>query len=437
MKNLAKRNLICFAVLAVILIALCFINIGVPATTSRFVGFVPAITKDIDISGGVASKYEVTYADGVLNTQQELERTVKMLSSKLSKYGYGNACVSTGSNDNIYVEIPKVRQSSAILDAIATTGALYITTDSLDSINEETAINGEDVMNVTSKFSQTSANGFSWGVNVHLTDEGKNKLADLTENAASSKVTLNIFVGENTISQIGISGQYVSNDLYFYGTSSTEDSANVTSLQILMGKYNAEFDMVNNEIIEIAPLISNSIQTLIIIAITVISALLLVMFFVMFGQLGFIVTLNYAFLLTLSAFFMQALPIFVLSYSGVVGLGLGIILFFMSNFIIFNSAKKSYAEGKKIPLSIKLGIKNNALKIVDISVIAIIASIVLYFVGGVYVQSFALGLAILSALNLLTSLALNMLFTKWYIRINSKDAKKLHFIREDNISELD
>jgi preprotein translocase subunit SecD len=134
---------------------------------------------------------------------------------------------------------------------------------------------------------------------------------------------------------------------------------------------------------------------------------------------------------------MQALPIFVLSYSGIVGLGLGIVLFFMSNFIIFSSAKKNYAEGKKIPLSVKLGIKNNALKIVDFSVIAIILAIVLYFIGGVYVQSFALALGITSALNLLTSLALNMLFTKWYTRINPKDAKKLRFTREDNISELD
>lgn len=437
MKNLAKRNLICFAVLAVILIALCFVNIGVPATTSRFVGFVPAITKDIDISGGVASKYEVTYADGVLNSQQELETTVNMLSSTLSNYGYGNACVSTGTNDNIYVEIPKVRQAEAILNAIATTGALYITTDSNDSINKETAINGDDVVTVTSQFSQTSASAFSWGVNINLTDSGKNKLADFTKDAASSQVTLNIFVGDNTISQIGIGGQLQTNDLYFYGTSSSQDSANVTALQILMGKYNAEFDMVNNEIIEIAPLINPSIEVLIYIALALISVLLLVMFFVLFGELGFIVTLNYAFFLTLTAFFMQALPIFVLSYSGIVGLGLGIVLFFMSNFIIFSSAKKGYAEGKKIPLAVKLGIKNNALKIVDISVISIIASIVLYFIGGVYVQSFALSLAICSALNLLTSLALNLLFTKWYTRINSKNAKKLRFTREENISELD
>lgn len=437
MKKLAKRNLICFAVLAVILIALCFVNIGVPATTSRFVGFVPAITKDIDISGGVASKYEVTYGDGVLNSQAELDRTVSMLSSTLASYGYGNACVSQGSNNNIYVEIPKVRQAEAILGAIATTGDLYITTDSIDSIDKDKAITGEEVVTATSQFSQTSASSFSWGVNINLTDKGKEKLASLTENASNGSVTLNIFVGETTISQIGLGGPIDTNDLYFYGTSTTQDNANVTALQILMGKYNAEFDMVNNEIIEIAPLISSSIEVMIYIALALISVLLLVMCFVLFGELGLIITLNYAFFLTLTAFFMQALPIFVLSYSGIVGLGLGIVLFFMSNFIIFSSAKKNYAEGKKIPLSVKLGIKNNALKIVDFSVIAIILAIVLYFIGGVYVQSFALALGITSALNLLTSLALNMLFTKWYTRINPKDAKKLRFTREDNISELD
>ena len=437
MKKLAIRNLICFAVLAVILVALCFINIGVPATTSRFVGFVPAITKDIDISGGVASKYEVTYGEGVLNSQAELDRTVSMLSSTLASYGYGNACVSQGSNDNIYVEIPKVRQAQAILSAIATVGELYITTDSIDSIDKDKAITGEEVVTATSQFSQTSASSFSWGVNINLTDKGKEKLASLTENASSGSVTLNIFVGETTISQIGIGGQVNTNDLYFYGTSSTQDAANVTALGILMGKYYADFDMVNNEIIEIAPLISPAIQTLIYVAIAIIAVALLVMFFIMFGELGWIVSLCFAFFMTLTVFFMQAIPIFVLSFSGVIGLVIGMVLFFISNFIIFKAAKDGYAEGKKIPLAVKLGINNSALKVVDISVVGMIFAVGAYVVGGVYAQSFALAIGICAALNLLTSLAFNKLFTKWYTRINTKDAKKLHFTREEYVNELD
>ena len=51
LKNLARRNLICFAILAAILIALCFVDFMIPTTNTRFVGFVNAITKDMDIEG--------------------------------------------------------------------------------------------------------------------------------------------------------------------------------------------------------------------------------------------------------------------------------------------------------------------------------------------------------------------------------------------------
>ena len=436
MKKLAKRNLICFAILAMILAVLCFVNFTIPTTTQKFVGFVPAITKDIDINGGLASKYDITIDESVIDTDTELKSTVKMLSNKLALYGYGGASVSVGENDNIYVEMPAIKQASSILNAIATTGPLYITTAAQTEIDKQTAISGSEVVDVTSQFSQINASAFSWGVNIHLTSEGQQKLKKLTESATSG-TTLNIFVGEDTISQIGISSQLDTPDLYFYGTESTEDMANVTALQILMGKYSADFDMVNNEIVSIAPAISPAIQTLIIIALCAVLVAVMALFFVKFGQLALLVLMNLVFLLTLSAFFMQAIPVFVLSYSGIVGMLIGIGLFFVSNYMIFQSAKKGYAEGKKLPLAVKLGLSSNTLRIVDISVVAIIFAVGVYIIGGVYAQSFAFALALVSALNMLTSLALNKLFTKWYTKINSKNANLVRFTREEHISELD
>lgn len=436
MKKLAKRNLICFAILAMILAVLCFVNFTIPTTTQKFVGFVPAITKDIDINGGLASKYDITFDESVIDTDTELKSTVKMLSNKLALYGYGGASVSVGENDNIYVEMPAIKQASSILNAIATTGPLYITTAAQTEIDKQTAISGSEVVDVTSQFSQINASAFSWGVNIHLTSEGQQKLKKLTESATSG-TTLNIFVGDDTISQVGISSQLDTPDLYFYGTESTEDMANVTALQILMGKYSADFDMVNNEIVSIAPAISPAIQTLIIIALCAVLVAVMALFFVKFGQLALLVLMNLVFLLTLSAFFMQAIPVFVLSYSGIVGMLIGIGLFFVSNYMIFQSAKKGYAEGKKLPLAVKLGLSSNTLRIVDISVVAIIFAVGVYIIGGVFAQSFAFALALVSALNMLTSLALNKLFTKWYTKINSKNANLVRFTREEHISELD
>ncbi|MBR5012918.1 MAG: hypothetical protein IKY15_03150, partial [Clostridia bacterium] len=112
-------------------------------------------------------------------------------------------------------------------------------------------------------------------------------------------------------------------------------------------------------------------------------------------------------------------------------------LFFVSNYIIFNSAKQGYAQGKKLPLAIKLGLSGNTLKVVDISVVSIIFAVAVYLIGGVYAQSFAFALAIASALNMLVSLAFNKLFTKWYTKINTKKAHLVRFTREEHINELD
>lgn len=436
-KVIARGNLIWFAVLAAILIALCFVNFAIPGTTSRFVGFVPAITKDIDINGGVASKYKVTYNESVTDEQKALESAVNAVNSKLSQCGYGSARASAGTNDNVYVEIPNIKLASNMLDAIGANGPLYITTDSdVSSIDKEKAISGAEVTSVNSQFSQATASSYTWGVNIMLNDQGKSKLASLTESASSSSVTLYIYVGDETVSSISVSSQINSNSLYYYGLKASEDDVNVTVTQILMGAQNAYFEKINDETIVVAPTISASIQMWIWIVIGVVSFLLLAFCFLKFGELGFITLLNYAFFLSITAFLMQAMPIFILSFAGIVGLFVGILLFFISNLIIYNSAKRGYAEGKKIPLAIKMGINNNVLKIVDISVVTLIASFVMYFVGGVYVQCFAITVAICAALNLLTSLAMNKLFTKWYTRINSKNAKKLCFTREEHVNEL-
>lgn len=434
-KNIAIRNFISFAILAAIMIALCFVNVLVPATTSRFVGFVPAITKGIDINGGYASNYEITYNPSSVDCQQDLNQAIKLLSGKLNAWGYTSAKLTVGTNDNLYVEVPKTRQAEAVLSTIATAGEVFITTDAKESIDKTKAITGADINDAYAQFAQSSPTTFAWGVNIDLTQTGKNKLAEMTKSAGEGQTTLNIFVGDQTISQIGISGQV--SQLWFFGQNSTQDTSNITALAILMGKLNADFDMVGNQVIEIAPTVSAGIQTATIIALALVCVLILALFFLWFGELGFLVTLNLTFLLTLTAFLMQAIPTFVLCFSGIVGIAVGLVIFFVSNYLIFAQAKKGYAEGKKIPLVLKLGLKSNIMKIVDISVVAILACVAMLFVGNAYMQSFAFAVIICSALNLLTSLVFNLLFVRWYGRINKKQPNKIRFTREENISDLD
>lgn len=430
-KNLARRNLICFAVLAAILIALCFVDFMIPTTNTRFVGFVNAITKDMDIEGGYSGKYIVTFGDSVLDKKQEFADTVDLINNKLVAYGYESANVGVNEDNEMYIEMPKIKNASSILSsALIKEGTLCITTASdVSSFDSSKDIGPKDVITAYSMFGQTSAVTYSWGVNIELTSEGQTKLSTMTADASGSTY-LYIYVGENQITKIGpISSQIDQSYLFFHGTGNSEDDTNLTAFNILLGTHDVGIELENGKITQIAPLIGDNAKLLIWIALGVIVAAIIAIMFILFGELGYIFTLLLAFFVTLIAFFMQALPIYSLSFSGIIGLAIGLIMFFISNAVIYNTAKKGCAEGKKIPLAIKLGISKSIMKIVDVSVVLIIGSVFMYIFGGAFIKSFALTLALCSALNMFVSILMNKLFTKWYVAINSKNYKKLHFVK--------
>ena len=427
-KALAKRNLIFFAIIAVILSVLCFVNFAIPATDHRFTGFANAIVKDVDISGSLTSAYTVKYASETIDKEQELKEAINMLNNKLDEFGYGTTRISVG-NDQLYVEVPNIMEGEAVLEAIATEGQLSIRGSETAGEND---ITGDEVSNISSSFSQIDYGTYKWGVTLDFNNEGKKKLASITE---AGNGTLYIFVGDTQISAISYGEQINQNYMFFYGDYASGDVTNLVVLQLLIGKYDVNFDMVNNQIIENAPVLSNDIGTWLIVLFAVIAALFMVAMFALYGEFGWIINLSFVFFAVFVMFFMQAIPIFVLSMGGVIGTVLGIFLLFFSYMFIFNGVKKGYADGKKIPLATKWGFNNAIMKIVDMNVIAIISAVAIYILGGAFAQSFALALGICSALNLLISLLLTRWFAKWYVAINSTNADKLHLKREVQLDE--
>ncbi|MBR4406991.1 MAG: hypothetical protein IKT27_01615 [Clostridia bacterium] len=427
-KALAKRNLIFFAIIAVILSVLCFINFTIPATDYRFTGFANAIVKDVDISGSLTSAYTVKYVSETIDKEAELNKAVNMLNNKLDEFGYGTTRISVG-NDEIYVEVPDIKEGASILEAIATEGQLSIRGSETAGEND---ITGDEVTNISSSFSQIDYGTYKWGVTLDFNKDGKKKLATITE---SGNGTLYIYVGETQISAISYSNQIKQDYMFFYGDYGSGDVTNLVVLQLLIGKYDVNFDMGNNQIIENAPVLSNNIGTWLIVLFAVIAVLFMVGMFALYGEFGWIINLSYVFFAVFVMFFMQAIPIFVLSMGGVVGTVLGIMLLFLSYMFIFDGVKKGYADGKKIPLATKWGFNNAVMKIVDMNVIAVIGCVVMYILGGAFAQSFALALGICCALNLLISLLLTRWFSKWYVAINSTNPDKLHLKREVQIDE--
>lgn len=431
-KKLAKRNLISMAILTALILVLCFINISVPATNSRFVGFANAIQTDIDIAGGYAADYSVTFREGETDKETVFKETIELINNKLVAYGYGSASVSYSGLDNVHVEVPDLKLAEEVLEAIGVDGDLYIRTSETTTV-EETDLTADDITDIVSMYGQISASEFNWGVSIEFSEEGKSKIKSLTEGGSG---TLYIYVGDEVYSKVSFNQQIKDNSIFIYGSTQDQESTDIYALNLLIAKQTVGLSMINNQITQIAPTLGDNALLFACIAILIIMAVFIALMFIKFGELGYIALLSLGLVVGLTLFFMQAVPIFILSFSGIIGAVLGLAIFFASIFVIFSKIQKGYAEGKKIPLAIRLGFKNTTLTIVDICVLVIMASVGIYFLGGVVANSFAFALALTTAISMFATLVLTRLYAKWYSVINSTNAKKLNMTREANVDEL-
>lgn len=439
-KKLAKRNFICISIITAILIALCFVNFLIPATNYRFVGLANAITTDLDISGGYSATFEAVFPEELTNRSEKLNQTAKFITEKLRLYGYGSVKVSISQEsensiqNKLIIEMPKYLYSQNILSAVVAPGTLYIRTTETTTVDEKD-ITGADILDIYSTFSQISASEYKWGTTIKFSETGQTKIKELTNSGSG---TIYIYAGEEVVNSISFNQKITGDSLYTYstGSSSNQDTANVYAFSLLMANQQLSFKMIGDQITTIDPVLGDSTMLLIAVAMVIILALFVLATVLLFGDFGWIIMLSLALYFVLVVFFMQAIPVFILSLSGILGSTFALLLLGASYYVIFGNIKQGYAEGKKIPLAVKAGYSKSILTVVDMNVLAFIFSVIVYFVGAPFTAGFTLALSIGSVLNLFVSLLLTRWFTKWYLGLNSTKANKLRMKREASVNEL-
>ena len=74
--------------------------------------------------------------------------------------------------------------------------------------------------------------------------------------------------------------------------------------------------------------------------------------------------------------------------------------------------------------------------IVDMNVVAIIATVAIWFFGNAFVKSFCLSVCLASCLTLFTALLVTRGLVKWYLPFNSTKANKMGLTRKENVNEI-
>lgn len=239
-------------------------------------------------------------------------------------------------------------------------------------------------MNTYFKKVSTRVSGDTPYVRFYLTDEGRSKVKSISNTVAADEddQVLYFCVGDVSVISLTVDGIIDSDELYLSGyeeelsakcVASLMNSCingNTVELSMTVGETNS-FDSVMGENIDTVVYIAVGIAML---AVCVYSALR----YKGIGAAHIYGFLSYAICAIMCVSLIETVY---LSLGGVIAVILGGVLMCLSNYYIFGNVKSEFENGKRISASMKEGYKKSLATLIDIHIILVIASGLMYFVG--------------------------------------------------------
>lgn len=429
MKKNSIMNFVAVAVLTIIGIVLSVCSFEIPFTTSTYNGFANSIPLGFDLGGGIYAVYDCSLSTGS-NTQdldKAIDEMVERLPSVISEE-YGEATITRQGSTSIRIEIPSTDDSGNFFELIGHPIYMALTNDD----DAEARIVGTDIESATAVYQPTTDGTYGYGVNIQFTDEGADKFASLTAEAAESdNQQIYIFVGEiggddtqiltlTCEEEITGGSTFISFDTY--------EQAQEYALQIMSGTFDVSLDLLEQSVVS-ATLGPNAL-TFAIIGIAVGLVLIMLAMWIRYGDFGLLSAFALVIYLVLMLFFLQAIPFVQLTLLGLAGIILSIGMTVCGMVIIFEKFREEYRSGKKIPLSTKSAFKRAFWPIFDSNVVVFVIALMLSIIGTSAIQSFGIILLIGILLAMFTNLVVMRFFVKWYLPFNSVKAKKLHLPKQ-------
>lgn len=388
-----------------------------------YIAYPKNISLGLDLVGGVYAVFEPK-SESTEDLESRMQGTADSLESLLFDKGYTEAVVSLDDNNSrIRVEVPDVDDPEEIFDLIGRPSSLEFRKEGKDEEITTTAyVTGKDVE--SAYVSYDSSTGYV--VALKFNEEGTTKFANATTELLNK--ALNIWINGEwymgpTVNSVISNGQAIITGNYTY------EEANELATQIQAGAFDVELSLVESNNIT-ASLGASSLKTSIIAGFIGV-ALVIVFMLVFFRMLGVAASLSLLFYTTFYIFFLSIFPWVQLTLSGIAGIILSIGMAVDSNIVIFARIRDEYkttrvkmldngvdaeAHRRSVQSSIRQGFSKATPAIIDGNVTTILGCIVMFFVGGSSIKSFAITLligVILSMINALVVLRsfVNSMFT--------------------------
>ncbi|PRR81222.1 protein translocase subunit SecD [Clostridium vincentii] len=360
----------------------------------RIKSFDQAITKGLDLQGGVSVTMEIQDKD---ITKEDLDKTKKQLELRVNKIGVSETVVTTEGDKRIRVDIPGQFDSASIVESLSKTGTL-----TFKSPDGEILLTGADIEKAS--VISNSETGVS-EVSLEMNTEGQPKFADATAKYLGQKIS--IYMDDEVLSSPTV------NSVITEGNAKISGSTSIEEAKTLVGLINAGALPVTVKAVSVQTVGAQLGATAMPSAVKA-GALgigLIFLFMILFYKIpGLISSIALTLYITLTLFVFGEVGA-TLTLPGIAAFLLTIGMAVDANVLIFERTREELAKGVSIKSAVKKGFEEALSSIVDSNVTTIIAALVLYFFGTGAVKGFAVTLMI----GILVSLFTALVITKFLI----------------------
>lgn len=414
----AKRKSMVLFVLSVIVILSLAVGgfKGFEVAGYEFKSFDEAITKGLDLQGGVSVLMEIQDENV---KEEDIEKTKQLIELRVNKIGVSETVVAREGEKRIRVDIPGQSDSKGIVDSLSQTGKLTFKDPSGNVVLE-----GVDIKKAIAHLDQQTNQPV---VSLELNEAGTKKFSDATGRLVGQKISINM--DDKEISAPMVKVQITNGQAMIDGSKTIEEAQQLSGL-INAGALPVEIKAasvktVGSQLGEEA--LPNALKA------GAIGLGLIFIFMALYYRIpGIIASISLILYTTLSLIVFAEAGV-TMTLPGIAGFVLTIGMAIDANILIFERLKEEVKVGVPIKASLRNGFENATSSIIDSNATTLIAGLVLYYIGTGAVKGFAATLIIGIVISLFTALvvtkflmnqAVNCGFVKQNVKFGFARGKK-------------
>lgn len=379
------------------------------------------IKQGLDLAGGVSITYQVVGEEAP--SAEDMNDTIYKLQKRVEGYST-EAVVYQQGDDRISIEIPGVTDANTILEELGKPGSL-----TFYDKNFQPVLDGTDVQNAAAATTQNDMGNTQYVVQLTLTEEGKQKFADATTEAAVNHDIIYIIYDDMIVSAPSVNEAITGGEAVITGMSSFEEADQLAST-IRIGGLKLTLEELSSSVVG-AQLGEEAIETSLKAGAVgfVLVAVFMIAVYLIPGIAAVIALALYVamMVLLLNGFNLT------LTLPGIAGIILSVGMAVDANVIIFARIREELATGKTVQSSMKIGFQKALSAILDGNITTLIAAAVLGVLGTGPVKGFAQTLALGIVLSMFTALVVTRMILNAFYAIGLKDVKFYGVAKEKKV----